>query len=357
MNPLQHPDLHKRRALQLLGLSSLALPAPRLLAQDQPLRRIAFGSCLHQDKPQPVWDGVLASEPELFVFLGDNIYGDSDDPAVLAAKYAQLAAQPGFRRLRERCAILAIWDDHDYGRNDAGAEYPAREASRELFLDFWQEPAASPRRHQRDGIYTAQMIGPPGRRVQLLLPDLRWNRTPLRVVQGEQALAAREAAAMGPYEIDASTTASMLGAAQWDWLEAQFAEPAEVRIVCSSLQALATFTGWEAWANFPAERERLLALLAGARDSVNLVISGDVHWCEYSLLALPGAATPLAELTCSGLTEIWPQISPNTLRVGDAFAVQNFGSIEIDWSGPRPVLQLAARGVDGSTLLQHRHPA
>lgn len=350
-------DLGKRQALKLLGLAPLTLPASRLQAQDQPLTRIAFGSCVHQDKPQPIWDAVLASEPELFIFLGDNIYGDTDDPAVLAAKYAQLAAQPGFQQLRERSAILAIWDDHDYGRNDAGAEYPSREASRDLFMDFWREPATSLRRTQADGIYTAQLIGPPGRRVQVLLPDLRWNRTPLRTVADAAALALRDAADMGPYETDSSAGASMLGEAQWRWLEAQFSAPAEVRIIGSSLQALATFTGWEAWANFPADRERLIALLAAARDSVNLVISGDVHWCEYSLLQVPAADTALAELTCSGLTETWPKISPNSLRVGSAHAVQNFGCIEIDWSGARPLLQLSARTLDGSALFQHRYPA
>lgn len=349
-------DPHKRHTLQLLGLSSLALPAPRLLAADAALTRIAFGSCLHQDKPQPIWDAVLASAPELFIFIGDNIYGDSDDPAVLAAKYAQLAAKPGFQRLRASTPVLATWDDHDYGRNDAGAEYPQREASRQLFMDFWQVPADSPRRSRPDGIYGAQIFGAPGRRVQVLLPDLRWNRTPLRTVPDAAALAARDTADMGPYEPDTAPTAGLLGAAQWQWLEAELRKPAEVRILASSLQALATFTGWEAWANFPAERTRLLQLLAATSDSVNLIISGDVHWCEYSLLPQPDNGT-LAELTCSGLTETWEKISPNQLRAGTAHAVQNFGLIDIDWSGTRPRLHLSARSVDGSALFEHQYPA
>jgi alkaline phosphatase D len=346
----------RRNALTLLGLSPLALPAPRLLAADAPLTRIALGSCLHQDKPQPIWDAVLASSPDLFIFLGDNIYGDSDDPAVLAAKYAQLAAVPGFRRLRESASVLATWDDHDYGRNDAGAEYPVREASRALFMDFWQVAADSPRRTQEGGIYGAEIIGPPGRRVQILLPDLRWNRTPLRSVQGTAALARRDAADMGPYEPDPSPSASLLGAAQWRWLETELSKPAEVRILASSLQALATFTGWEAWANFPAERTRLLELLAATTDSVNIIISGDVHWCEYSRLEPAGNREALAELTCSGLTETWEKISPNELRVGTAYAVQNFGLIDIDWSDQRPRLQLSARTLDGSALFEHQHP-
>jgi len=84
-----------------------ALASPAELSGRALPRRIAFGSCARQDKPQPIWDAVLASEPDLFVFLGDNIYGDTRDPTVLRAKYAQLAAQPGFKRLRERVPVLA----------------------------------------------------------------------------------------------------------------------------------------------------------------------------------------------------------------------------------------------------------
>ena len=60
------------------------------LAAEEPLSRISFGSCAKQDKPQPIWDAVVAGKPELFIFLGDNIYGDSADMNVLQAKYEQL---------------------------------------------------------------------------------------------------------------------------------------------------------------------------------------------------------------------------------------------------------------------------
>jgi alkaline phosphatase D len=351
-------DAGKRDTLKLLGLSTLALPAQRLLAAESVLTRIAFGSCLHQDKPQPIWDAVLATQPDLFIFLGDNIYGDSDDPAVLAAQYAKLAAKPGFQRLRATTPVLAIWDDHDFGRNDAGAEYPAREASRALFMDFWNEAADSVRRTRPDGIYTSQLFGPVGQRVQVILPDLRWNRSPLNTVGSDAELTARTNANMGPYAINHSPAATLLGEAQWRWLEAEFRKPADVRIFSSSIQALANYTGWEAWANFPAERERLLRLLDAATDSINLVISGDVHWCEYSLLPpRSDGALPLAELTSSGLTETWEQISPNEFRRGTAYAVPNFGLIEITWDGGnRPVLQLSARTLDSSALFEHRFP-
>jgi len=346
----------KRQTLKTLGLTTLVLPAAPMLAAEAPLTRIAFGSCVHQDKPQPIWDAVLAANPQLFVFLGDNIYGDSDDPTVLAAQYTKLAAQPGFQRLLATTPVIATWDDHDYGRNDAGLEYPAKEASRDLFMDFWRVPAAAPRRTRADGIYDAVRSGPPGQDVQILLLDLRWNRTELSVVPDEAAGAARDAANMGPYNIIEDPNSHLLGEAQWRWLEQQFSEPAAVRIIATSIQALADFTGWETWANFPAERERLLALLDAATDSVNLLISGDVHWCDYSLLQRPGVSFPHAELTSSGLTEIWDKISPNRHRVGAAYAVPNFGLIDIDWGGARPQLQLSIRDEQAAVLLAHTYP-
>ena len=38
---------------------------------------IGFGSCLHQDLPQPIWKEIKAQNPEVFIMLGDNVYGDT----------------------------------------------------------------------------------------------------------------------------------------------------------------------------------------------------------------------------------------------------------------------------------------
>ena len=64
------------------------------------LRSIAFGSCAKQYTPQPIWDSVIAGNPDLFIFLGDNIYGDTTDMTKLRAKYQQLGAIPGYRKLK-----------------------------------------------------------------------------------------------------------------------------------------------------------------------------------------------------------------------------------------------------------------
>jgi hypothetical protein len=162
-------------ALLLAGCRPVAPPPPAVATPDATVTIdvIAFGSCARQTKPQPIWDAVLATAPDLFVFLGDNVYGDTTDMAELRRAYALLAAQPGFQRLRATTPVVATWDDHDYGLNDVGGDYPAKYGSREVFLDFWGEPPDSERRLRNGGIYAAYAVGTEGRRVRVILLDTR----------------------------------------------------------------------------------------------------------------------------------------------------------------------------------------
>jgi alkaline phosphatase D len=146
--------------------------------EPQPISRIAFGSCVQQGRPQPIWEAINEQKPQLFLFLGDNIYADTLDIDVLKAKYAQLGREPGYIKLRQACPILATWDDHDYGKDDAGAEYPKKKESQQVFLDFFGDPPDGLRR-KREGVYGAYIFGPEHKRVQILLLDTRYFRSPL----------------------------------------------------------------------------------------------------------------------------------------------------------------------------------
>ena len=334
-----------------------ALASPAALSGRALPRRIAFGSCARQDKPQPIWDAVLASEPDLFVFLGDNIYGDTRDPAVLRAKYAHLAAQPGFKRLRERVTVLATWDDHDFGENDAGADYPMKEESRRIFCDFWGEPADSPRR-RRDGIYHSVEYATAGQRLQILLPDLRFNRTPIRTrdlagstYKNWSTRREREGREVpGPYDREPDAKASMLGERQWQWLESELAKPADLRLFASSLQVVADFPGWEAWINYAHDHQRLIDTLRRQRASGLLCISGDTHYAEFSRLDV-NVPYPLWDFTSSGLTETWPVTPPNARRQSAVLREANFGLLDIEWRGSGTRLNVEVRDVQGKVRL------
>ena len=82
---------------------------------------ILFGSCGLQDKDMPILSSIVKEPGDLFIFLGDNVYGDTEDMGILSGKYKKLGEKPLFKQLRASMPTIAIWDDHDYGENDAGA--------------------------------------------------------------------------------------------------------------------------------------------------------------------------------------------------------------------------------------------
>jgi alkaline phosphatase D len=330
-------------------------------ALDRTLSRIAFGSCAEAGKPQPVWDPILARKPDLFVFLGDNIYADTRDMSAMEREYAKLAAQPGFAKLRADTPLVAIWDDHDFGENDAGGDYPQKGASRQVFLDFWGEPADSPRR-DRDGVYAAYVFGPPGRRVQVILPDLRYNRTamlPAEYPGGYEAWAEKRVAAglalPGPYTRNPDPKATMLGERQWQWLERQLEVPAEVRLFGSSVQVLADFTGWEAWANFARDQDRLFDVIRRKRANGVIFLSGDIHYAELSKREL-NVPYPLWDLTSSGLTEEWRVPTPNANRASEVVADANFGYIDVHWQDAATRIDLGIADATGRTRMSWSLP-
>ena len=326
-------------ALALLPGAAWAQPT------DTALTRIAFGSCARQNKDQPIWQRIIDWQPELYIGMGDNIYADTEDMDVMRAKYAQLAAKPGFAQLHRTTPMIATWDDHDFGVNDGGREYPKKEESRAIFLDFWGVPADHPRR-SHSGIYGAYYYGPPGRRVQVILPDNRTFRSPLLGMSVEPQ-------DRGQYLVNPDPAATMLGAEQWDWLENELRQPADLRIFASSTQVLADAPGYEAWINFQAEHQRLLDLIDFAQVDNLLMISGDTHYAELSKLDR-GVPYPLYDLTSSGLTEVWPVFGPNRHRIAQAPLAPNFGRISIQWEGPIPHVLLEVQMLDGSIGISQR---
>ena len=109
------------------------------------LQTIAIGSCNRVDKDQAMWDAILQNQPELWIWLGDNIYADTEDMQAMKAMYLQQKYHAEYQKFRSAVPVIGIWDDHDYGKNDAGAEFALKAESKDVFLRFWQEPANSSR--------------------------------------------------------------------------------------------------------------------------------------------------------------------------------------------------------------------
>jgi alkaline phosphatase D len=337
----------KQPMKRLLVFAFLAITPAAIRAGDAPVARIAFGSCVHQDKPQPIWDTIVAARPDLFLMIGDNLYHDvivdkaagKEEP--LAAKYAKIARQPGFMKLKQLCPVLATWDDHDYGKNDAGADFSGRHEAQRLFLQFWNVPLSDPR-HTRDGVYHARTFGPDGQRIQVILLDTRFFRSPLKPTDQ------RGAPGKERYLPDDDPAKTMLGEEQWTWLAARLREPAEVRLIVSSIQVLADGHGWERWGNFPRERQRLYDLIRTTGANGVVLLSGDRHIGGLYREAA-GVPYPLVEITSSGINQVFPgNQEPGPNRLGAVYGAANFGTVDVDWW--EGSLTLSLRGESGEPV-------
>ncbi|WP_234026337.1 alkaline phosphatase D family protein [Qipengyuania thermophila] len=325
-------------------------PAGVSLASGTTLTRIAFGSCASEIRDQSFWTSIAAARPQLFMMIGDNVYGDTNwrgdaELGTLRASYARLAAEPRFAAFRAQVPMLATWDDHDFGFNDGGRDFAFRRWSQTIYQTFWDVPAEV---RARDGVYESRIVGPAGRRVQIILLDTRFFRSALRRAE----LPPGQRPPLGPYAPETSADATMLGEAQWAWLEEELRRPADLRIVVSSIQVLTEAHNFESWATMPRERERLLALLAARSGGGLLLLSGDRHAggiYRDTPAAMNGET--VWELTSSSLNMPFTDTATNTAREPDPRRVsafiseENFGVLEIDW--PRRQVTLNLRGLAG----------
>ena len=345
------------------AVSHLTAATQPASAADKPLSRISFGSCAKQSQPQPIWDAIVETDPELFLMIGDNIYADTEDMDLLWKKYQLLGAQPGFQKLRKRCPVLATWDDHDYGANDAGVEYPKKRESQQLFLDFFGVAKDSPLRKQ-EGVQSSHTFGPAGKRVQIILLDTRYFRSPL--TRGFKP-SERNEGFRGNYKGTDDQSTTMLGEAQWKWLENELRKPAEVRVIASSIQVLPDEHGSEKWGNFPHERMRLFHLIRDTKANGVVMISGDRHLAEIMEIdsKRSGNPYPIYEVTSSSLnapsgnftkagTRFANEI--NSYRIGLTYFDINFGMITIDWSLPDPLIRVRVQDGVGDVVMQKTVP-
>lgn len=286
--------------------------------------RIAFGSCNRERLPQPLWPVIISNQPDLWIWLGDNIYADTEDLALMKSKYDLQKSNEGYQALVKSTRVIGVWDDHDYGDNDAGKEYAKKRESQQLFLDFIDEPKESPRRQQA-GVYCSYLFGPEGEQVKVILLDTRYHRDR----PGDEG--------------------DILGAEQWQWLERELKDSrAQVNIIGSSIQVVPFQHRFEKWANFPRSRARLFALIKATGARGVLFISGDRHFAEISKLDESPTGYPVYDLTSSGLTHSRDRntvyfTDDNRHRKGEIFADLNFGLIDIEWRKARVKLQVRDR--------------
>ncbi len=310
--------------------------------QHQPiskLSRIAFGSCSDQNLDQSILYQVVNKQPDLFVYLGDNIYGDTYDMHVLEVEYGKLSCKKEFQNLITHTNVIATWDDHDYGHNDSGNDYGPKAESKQIFLKFWGEENNAARQ-SHTGVYTSYFYGDTSNLVQIILLDLRTFRSPLKEDNN------------GYYVPDYDSAVTMLGSEQWNWLKNELQKPAKIRIIGSSSRFDTEYDGDECWANFPYELEKMFQTIRDAHANGVMFISGDVHFGELCKRTEPNLY-PLYDCTASPLARHANDSWPNGYQLAASPLGYNFGMIEIDWTQSDPEIKFKIYNLAGKETVSH----
>ncbi len=306
-----------------MGQSSPVVdPGFESIAQKPSDFRIAFGSCNKTNLPNRLWDDVIATTPDLWIWGGDNIYADTEDPIEMREMYQEQNKVAGYQKLKAQVPIIGTWDDHDYGKNDGGADFIAKKESEREFFDFMGLSKEDPLREQ-EGVYSAHEYKNTNGSIKILLLDTRYFRTPLTA----------DASLKKRFKPNDYGEGTLLGEVQWQWLESELKNTtADFNVIVSSIQFLSKEHGFECWGNFPHEVERLENLLVASRAKGVIILSGDRHISEFSRTNVPGMDYPLIDFTSSGLTHVYSRFKdePNAYRVGAVVAKESFGLLQFD---------------------------
>ena len=313
----------------------ISLPLLLLADEDQEINSfiMGFGSCLDEEKSQEIWKSLEKENLDTFFFMGDNVYGDTESGVLTKMEDSYKQQERNLPPWLKRLNPLAIWDDHDYGLNDAGKDYPFKRESQELFLKFWKINKDDPR-HQRDGIYFSEVKKFNDKDILIIGLDTRYFRSSL---EGKSK----------NYLSTNDSKKTILGNDQWDWLTEELHRDVDLVILVSSIQILATNHGFEKWNNFPHERQRLLTLIKKSDNKVVLV-SGDRHKGGIY------KQNNLYELTSSSLNKPLPVFfqgffgkETDPLLIGEMQYVANYGVVTIDEMG---LLKIFLKDKNGKIL-------
>jgi alkaline phosphatase D len=285
---------------------------------DPPDFKFASGSCAYiseaaTDRPgQPYGGGyqvfttISKQNPDFMLWLGDNVYlrePDWNTRTGILHRYTHSRSLPELQPLLGNVHHYAIWDDHDYGPNDSDRSFWNKAMTRELFEAFWANPNYGV--GGTEGITgTFQWAD-----CEFFLMDDRYYRSPNQAFLGDREL---------------------LGKQQVDWLiEALINSRATFKFIAVGGQVLNAARIFENYANYDAERQRLLDGIRQNRIPGVIFLTGDRHHTVLNKVDY------LYDLTTSPLTSgtATPKDNETAFQVpGTMVAEKNFALLEVTGS-------------------------
>ena len=297
---------------------------------------IAFGSCNRQNVENKLWQPILENEASVWIWGGDVIYSDTDDMELMKEHYQQQMNQNGYKEFTEKVKVLGTWDDHDYGLNDGGEEFAAKQGSQELFLDFIGVDKSDERRN-REGVYHAEVVKTNSGSVNIIVLDTRYFRSNLTKSENPDFR----------YQSNAYGEGTMLGEEQWQWLEEELKNSkADFNLIVSSIQFLSHEHGFEAWGNMSHEVDKLKTIIKESHAENVIILSGDRHISEFSKTSIRKLDYPLIDFTSSGMTHAYESFDgeQNQYRVGEVVHTLSFGILKFNFEKREVIMQM--RGIN-----------
>jgi len=310
---------------------------------------IGFGSCVDQDFPQPIWNAIKDKNIDSFMFLGDNVYGDEPSGNLVKLKKSYETQSTLFPKWLKQKKIISIWDDHDYGINDGGGDFVNKYESQKLFLDFWNIPNNDVR-YSREGLYFNELLDIDGFKINLIVLDTRFFRSKLN---SDKA----------PYIPNDNKSTTILGDAQWSWLEEVLQQESDFIFVLSSIQVIPKEHIFEKWQLFPHERLRLINLLESQKTK-SLILSGDRHkgglYKKGNLIELTSSSLNKPTSAARKIKKL--RSAPNSLKkelietdeylVTKIYNYENFGLIKIN--SETKDIEISLNDIDGNTIFSNK---
>lgn len=306
---------------------------------DPPAFSAAIGSCLYVnetdvDRPgrpygsdERILSTIAAAKPDMMLWMGDNTYYrevDWNTKEGLRYRWSHTRALPDLQPLLGSVHNYYMWDDHDFGPNDADRSYRLRTEALETHNLF-----------TANGTYgTLETPGTFGRfewaDVEFFMMDDRFHRSP-------------NDAPAGPDKV-------MWGAAQLQWLKDGLVNSrAPFKIVANGNQVLNPLNEYESLVRFRAEYDELISFIKQNRISGVVFLSGDRHMSE--LIALPDTAFySLYDFTSSsitaGLSKPRGAEIDNPYRVPGTLVADSHSFGILRFSGPRTDRTMVMECVD-----------
>jgi len=298
-----------------------------ILTHAQSTFRLAFGSCSQQANQEQLWEEVVASQPDLWIWGGDNIYADTKNLHDLEKYYSEQKNRSSYQQLLATCPVTGTWDDHDYGTNDGGKYFSFKKESKKIAANF----LGFDKQHdiwKHEGLYNSTILQKGKVSVKIINLDTRYFRDTVYKYYVVDTLTKKR---ISYYRTNPE--GDILGEEQWTWLEREIKNSsANLILINSSIQLIAQDHRFEKWGNFPKALQRFYDLLARYPNKKVVVISGDRHIAELSKRSIPGLPYALYDFTCSGLTHTWSEVweEENQYRVGDLIIQKNFGLLDVE---------------------------